>query len=58
MCLINKSSGEKNPDEMLENHINKNKSDLEIKDTPIDDRSTEEIKKDDSDLYNVSNFNV
>ena len=56
--LINKSSGEKNPDEMLENHINKNKSDLEIKDTPIDDRSTEEIKKDDSDLYNVSNFNV
>jgi len=69
--LINKSSGEKKPDDlpaqagMLENHIANEAAKLPSKlgnlaanDTPIDDRSEEEIKKDDSDLYNISNFNI
>jgi len=25
---------------------------------PIDDRTSDEIKKDDADLYNISNFSV
>ena len=37
--LINKSNGEKKPDEMLENHITKNESDLKIEDTPIPARN-------------------
>jgi ParB family chromosome partitioning protein len=49
--LINKSSIEKKPEEMLENYITQ---------TGIeDDRTIEEIKKeDDTDLYNISNFSV
>ena len=72
LSLINKSNSENKSNilpaqaEMLQNYINKNKSDIEIEDTPIDDRSKEEIKKparqlaggDDSDLYNISNFSV
>ena len=69
--LINKSSGEKRPTdslaqaEMLENYIANEAAKspsspdtLNVNDVPIDDRSKEEIKKDDSDLYNVSNFSV
>ncbi len=63
--LINKSAIGKKPEEMLENYINKNntnntvESDKEIiEEKPIDDRTGEEIKNDDENLYDVSNFNV
>lgn len=55
--LINKSSVEKKPDEMLENHINKSEASAENTEI-LDDRSKEEIKQDDTDLYNISNFSV
>jgi ParB family chromosome partitioning protein len=51
--LINKSVVEKKPDEMLENYIETSAV------QSMDDRTIEEIKKeDDTDLYNISNFNV
>ncbi|MFA5095194.1 MAG: ParB/RepB/Spo0J family partition protein [Candidatus Paceibacterota bacterium] len=53
--LINKSVTEKKPGEMLENYIAKN---TEISETPLDDRTKEEIKEDDSKLYDISSFNV
>ncbi|MEI8174635.1 MAG: ParB/RepB/Spo0J family partition protein [bacterium] len=63
--LIQKSKIEKKPDEMMENHIanttlNKNlEGDVSnAVDTPIDDRSKDEIKTDDTELYNISNFSV
>jgi ParB family chromosome partitioning protein len=65
--LINKSSSEKNPAEMLENHIAKNNlqnsevvgdaTSLESIEA-VDDRSKDEIKEDDANLYNISNFSV
>ena len=51
--LIHKSSGEKKPAEMLENYIANS-----APETPLDDRSKAEVIKDDSDLYNVSNFSI
>ncbi len=65
--LINKSEQEKKPAEMLENYISKN--DLEASlplgseasksdEAPIDDRTKDEIKEDDAELYNISNFSV
>ena len=51
--LINKSNIEKKPDELMENHI----AQIAPK-APIDDRSKEEVKADDTDLYNISNFSV
>src|SRR3989339_508873 len=59
--LIHKSSGEKKPEQMLENFIAKNNSKEEIptlEETPVDDRTKEDINKDDADLYNISNFSV
>lgn len=58
--LINKSNVEKKPDEMMENHIAKNDSRTEENSAqmPIDDRSKEEKKEDDTELYNISNFSV
>ena len=72
--LIQKSNAEKKPAEMLENYIAKNdtapvvepvvsteslvSSGEAIPDAPIDDRSKDEVKKDDSDLYNISNFSL
>lgn len=56
--LINKSSIEKRPEQMMENHINKTEAGMENTEMPIDDRSKEEIKADDADLYNISNFSV
>ncbi|OGI71655.1 hypothetical protein A3B84_00165 [Candidatus Nomurabacteria bacterium RIFCSPHIGHO2_02_FULL_35_13] len=57
--LISKSTGEKRPEEMLENYITKN---TEVPgETPIDaidDRTKEEKKEDDTELYNISNFSV
>ncbi len=61
---INKSNTEKTPDQMLENHIantNKVPKALEVGveiEAPLDDRSKEEKKEDDTDLYNISNFSV
>jgi ParB family chromosome partitioning protein len=75
--LINKSGGEKRPDEMMENFISNlpaqagnnvipeetNPSSQNIiaeqsKEAPVDDRSKDEIKEDDSKLYDVSNFSL
>ena len=42
---------------MLENYIAKT-DDLTTEDISLDDRTEDEIKKDDSDLYNISNFSV
>jgi hypothetical protein len=57
--LIQKSEIEKKPEAMMENHI----ANIEIEpkalsETPIDDRTSDEVKKDDSDLYNISNFSL
>ncbi|MFA6076693.1 MAG: ParB/RepB/Spo0J family partition protein [Candidatus Paceibacterota bacterium] len=59
--LISKSSTEKAPNEMLENYIageEAKTSTPSSDETPIDDRSKEEKKEDDADLYNISNFSV
>ncbi|MFA6524035.1 MAG: ParB/RepB/Spo0J family partition protein [Candidatus Paceibacterota bacterium] len=67
--LINKSNIEKKPAEMLENYIAQNtlKTDGEIlnenkeiktDEAPVDDRTGEEIKKDEDELYNISNFSI
>ncbi|MFZ2072830.1 MAG: ParB/RepB/Spo0J family partition protein [Minisyncoccia bacterium] len=66
--LINKSNTEKKPAEMLENYIAQNTSKIEgvpneieeIKtdEAPIDDRTSDEVKEDDDNLYNISNFSV
>jgi ParB family transcriptional regulator, chromosome partitioning protein len=63
--LIQKSEVDKKPDEMMENHIANNTLDKtqenSISDAggvPLDDRSKEEIKTDDAELYNISNFSV
>lgn len=55
--LIRKSETSKNPAEMLENHIAKS-SESVTDEAPVDDRTKEEIKEDDADLYNISNFSV
>lgn len=59
--LIKKSEIEKKPIEMLENHLAQNNSadtteSEEI--VAIDDRTSDEIKQDDANLYNISNFTV
>ena len=54
--LIHKSEIEKRPEEMLEHHIAQHTSD-DISE-PIDDRTKDEVQKDDTDLYNISNFSV
>ena len=60
--LIHKGEFEKKPIEMLDNFIAKNKVENDGQEGApvpvIDDRGGDEIKKDDSDLYNISNFNV
>jgi len=56
--LILKSDAEKKPSEMMENHINKIAATGGVEETPMDDRNKEEIKADDADLYNISNFSV
>jgi len=60
---INKSEIEKKPGEMLENYINKNVVNNEtvnpsIEEAPIDDRTKKEIKEDDANLYDISNFSI
>lgn len=68
--LIQKSNSEKKPTEMMENYISTTipktpdvndvagEIPVNVNDAPIDDRSKDEVKKDDSDLYNISNFSV
>ena len=57
--LINKSSIDKKPDEMMENYIAQNtNSETTSLSEPIDDRSKDEIEVDDTDLYNISNFSL
>ena len=54
LTLIGKS-GAKKPTDMLENYILENPIPGE---TPLDDRSTEEIKDNEKDIYDISNFSV
>lgn len=64
--LIKKSDSEKKPEEMLLNHIAKSEDSEErnsdvghpTSETPVDDRTKDEIKEDDANLYNISNFSV
>ncbi|MFA6585685.1 MAG: ParB/RepB/Spo0J family partition protein [Candidatus Paceibacterota bacterium] len=60
--LINKGNIEKKPGEMLENYIAKNTELPDVphleEETPLDDRTKEEVKEDDSKLYDISNFSV
>lgn len=63
--LIQKGEFEKKPDalpreaEMLENHIAQISKDEEVAlETPVDDRTKDEKEKDDSELYNISNFSI
>jgi ParB family transcriptional regulator, chromosome partitioning protein len=60
--LINKGTIEKKPEEMLQNYINKNTAVQDNKEnteeTPVDDRSKDEIKEDDGKLYDISNFSI
>jgi ParB family chromosome partitioning protein len=60
--LIHKSEIEKKPADMLEKHINQTEVKEEVKEETnaeaIDDRSKEESAKDETDLYNISNFSV
>ena len=68
---INKSEIEKKPGEMLENYIAKNEESLAVKppselggftansdESPLDDRTKDEIKEDDTKLYDISNFSI
>lgn len=58
---IQKTKTENQPEDlpahagMLENHI---AGEAQPAEAPIDDRSKDEIEKDDTDLYNISNFSV
>ena len=67
--LIHKGEVEKKPEEMMDNYItNSEVKSLEFgrpesefltsKEAPVDDRSKEEAEKDETDLYNISNFSV
>jgi hypothetical protein len=56
---INKSVTEKKSEEMMENYITQNEQNaLPEEEIPIDDRMNDEIREDDSSLYNLSNFNI
>jgi ParB family chromosome partitioning protein len=64
---IKKGEIEKSPSDMLENHIAENtpipgEEDISAtpseENVPIDDRSKEEVKEDDSKLYDITNFSL
>jgi len=64
--LIHKGETEKRPEEMMENYIIKNNTER-VKEVAnenienaiaLDDRTKDEIQKDDADLYNISNFSI
>ncbi len=61
--LIHKEIGEKKPDQMMENFIQNSslqntQEEGNTEQTPLDDRSIDEKKEDETDLYNISNFSV
>ncbi len=60
--LIQKSGAEKKPEDLLENHISKTAENIEEVPgepvTPLDDRTKDEIKEDDSKLYDISSFSL
>ena len=62
LSLINKSGVDKKPIEMLEQFIAQNEEKLGTEnkenETPIDDRVDTELKDDDSNLYDISNFSI
>ena len=44
---------------MLEKHIEKEEENKEdVKEAPVDDRTRDEIKEDETNLYDISNFSV
>jgi ParB family chromosome partitioning protein len=55
---IKKSDTEKTPADLLENHIAEHNAAVEDATLPLDDRAKDDIAQDDTDLYNISNFNV
>ncbi len=55
--LIHKSETDRKPEEMLEKHIAKNQE-VTPSETPLDDRTAEEKKGDDANLYDISNFSI
>jgi ParB family chromosome partitioning protein len=66
---IKKGEIEKKPEAMMENYIANNTENESLKTAPkalgeeisidaIDDRTKEEVKEDDSNLYNISNFSL
>ena len=65
--LINKSTIEKKPNEMMDKYVTQNvpapipkamEGGTLNPEMPLDDRSKEEKKEDDAELYNLSNFSV
>ena len=63
--LIQKGEVEKKPADLLENYISQNNAPVSEpinpeggEEAPVDDRTKEETEKDDTDLYNISNFSV
>ncbi len=58
--LIKKGEVEKSATDMLENHIAKTEvnNTNTTEETPLDDRTKQEIKEDDDSLYNISNFSL
>lgn len=58
--LINKTGVEKKPEERLENYISSQAAPAAgmNEEAPLDDRSAEETKEDDAELYNISNFSL
>jgi ParB family chromosome partitioning protein len=55
--LIQKGETEKKPIDLLDQHIAQN-AEESAGEAPIDDRTKDEAQKDDTDLYNISNFSV
>jgi ParB family chromosome partitioning protein len=61
--LIQKSTTEKKPEDMMEKFIANEEISNPVplpegEATPIDDRSKDEVKEDDTNLYNISNFSL
>lgn len=60
---IQKGDIEKNVTDMLENHVAQNSDEMPssgeaVEEAAIDDRSKEEVKEDDSKLYDITNFSL
>ncbi len=55
--LIQKGGIEKRPDAMMENYI-ASVGPAPVEETPVDDRSKDQIAEDEASLYNISNFSL